>query len=247
MAGVTVTVATLRDRVCEYLGFGMDYSATSANNQAIVDACVIDGQRMFLGAHRWGFMRPVGSVTTSTADTTLASTVSIIDGDLAIVGSDGISDMPVRRTYEQHIRSLRDRHPVAVGRPSLYAVVPSIVSSTNVTTNVLMLYPTPDSEITLQFRYALRIDDLELSAVIGGDVHGDCIIEACLAMAEQRRDDVDGMHSARYREALERSRRRDGEQYGANTLGFMPHASGGVAYLRNPNVGTITVNGVTPE
>jgi hypothetical protein len=61
---------------------------------------------------------------------------------------------------------------------------------------------------------------LDTSVVLGSDLHGDVIVEACLAKAEQRRDDQLGLHSGIYEQMLRTALLRDADQYGGVHLGY---------------------------
>jgi hypothetical protein len=246
MSAVGITIGDLRDRVCHFLGYGAAYSAASAGKQADAAGIVRDALRNFYNTRRWLFLRPLRTVTTDDANTVLGSDIAAIQGDGHLVGADGRNDIPVIQTSVNNILAWREQNQSSGYRPRYFAVTPGVVETTagNIIDMVLMLYPEPTEEVTLAFRAMLRLSDLDNAVVIGGDVHGDVMIEACLAIAEQRRDDAAGLHTELYEQKLQAAVLRDADQYGGSYVGYMGNNSDAPARLgpiRDPR-GPIELN-----
>lgn len=246
MAGVAITLAELRDRVCHFLGYGASYSAATATRQSDTALVVRDGLRNFYNARRWLFMRPLRAVTTDAYSTALDADIAAVHGDGYLIGADGHYDFPVIQTSSTRLINMREQHPESTTRPRYFAVTPSIVETTtgNELTTLLLLYPEPSEEVTMTFRAMLRLSDIDNSVLIGSDLHADVMIEACLSLAEQRRDDVSGIHTMQYEQKLEAAKLRDADQFGGSYVGYMGDASDGAGSMglrRDPN-GPIDLN-----
>jgi len=71
----------------------------------------------------------------------------------------------------------------------------------------LLLYPTPDADITLNMRYAVAVEDLseDNPFPFGGRQHAETILASCLAVAEERSDGAQGQKYAKFMERLRAS------------------------------------------
>lgn len=160
------------------------------------------------GNHDWSFLRPVVSVTLAngTQSCDLPEDYGALDGTITATQSTTSSIWPVLVTGEGRIREMYARLPQATGRPVWAAEVPQkgvgLLSSSRYK---LAIYPQADDNFTLQFAYYLLPDCLTDSHpyAYGGMQHSQTILESCLAVAEERIDDISGgLHAQRYAERL---------------------------------------------
>ncbi len=88
----------------------------------------------------------------------------------------------------------------------------------------IMFYPTPDTGYVLKYSYEAYSGKLTvtLKYPLGGMYLAELYIESCLAVAEQRANDVVGLHSEQYTLLLLDAIKRDSKR-GAQTFGQMGH------------------------
>lgn len=144
-------------------------------------------------------------------------------------------------TGESIIRQRRQQS-TAVGRPTLGAIVfrsnPS--STTQGQRQQLMLYPTPETNYTISYRYRVIPDALTAlnKYPYGGAQHAEALIASCLAAAERRVNDAAGVKyddwMTRLRAAVSLDR-----QSGPSTFGYNGDGDG---YVAQPPM-TVLYNG----
>lgn len=133
-----------------------------------------------------------------------------------ISGRITFADSTIRRhtievTNDQRIREYR-QHAPRTGVPQLAAVRPigSNPQSHESGRWELMLYPTPDINYTIEFRFNLIADALLDGEFPWGNApHTETLIEACLAAADLHVNDEVGQHEAAYQRCLQTSYRYD--------------------------------------
>ena len=152
----------------------------------------------------------------------LPTDFSDIDGSLVYVSGQSILRAKVERTSEHQI--LTDLASwVTASYPRRYAIRPKAIDMSAVTAYELLLCPTPDAEYALYYKYSVAIPALDgdtNTTPPGGDQHGELYLEACLAAAEQKLHDSQGLHSARFMECLIASVSRDRKVSCPETLGI---------------------------
>lgn len=255
---LSLTYNDLRAEVGHKLGYGRDYDAWDAEQAASVASAIKSGLRQFyvpppLGgraSHRWTFLRPTRTVTTvdGTADYDLPDDYGGMDGDLTVLSSDN-AYAPVRWTGEGQVRALRSTSPDATGRPAFAADRPRAMQGGTGQRFTLLLYPTPDDEYTVQYRYFVLPDALSDERLFpyGGMAHAETILASCLAMAEERLDDVQGTYKAAFLERLAASVAHDSAAHEPDFYGKNLDRSddgGGHGTRRYRPVNNVTYNGV---
>jgi hypothetical protein len=108
-----------------------------------------------------------------------------------------------------------------------------------------MVYPTPDQAYTITFNYVAYPYSLTLSHPypLGGDAHGDTILESCLAAAEESLDDDQTLHTGRFQERLAASIAFD-KRKGPESLGYNGNFGWGRGHEDARNWGRIHGNRV---
>ena len=147
---------------------------------------------------------------------------------------------PISIGNEHGIR--RRRMTSYTGQPVLAALAPVTHDPTVGQRYDLQLYPTPGSDYTLTYVTNVIPDKLSTTNKypLGGPLHAQTLIEACLAIAEERSDDEDTGHRARFNNLLAASIRKDAVAHGPETLGYNRNDSyGRSARLIRP--GNVTV------
>jgi len=233
---LAVTFDDLRQEVGFYLGFGRSPANWTSEQAATVESVIKSGLRQFYFpppvngyVHQWHFLRPQTSLTT-TANT---STVDCPDDFAALDGpmtyASNVATYIVRHVSEDIIRR-KQQQSNRTGKPEMVAVRPRANDNFPASEGQrweFVFWPTPDAEYTLYYRYRIMPDALDTSNQYpyGGAMHGETILQSCLAVAEHRLDDKRGHHWERFMERLAASIRLDIEQEAADALGY--NADGG--------------------
>jgi len=115
--------------------------------------------------HQWGWLKPLATITTAADDEVydLPSDFAYVDGPMTIAPSDYMLYQPLKIVGEHQIRQ-RLQSTQSTGRPVEAAVrVKSPHDSSEGTQYELLLWPTPDGDYTLQYRYRINPDILAIS------------------------------------------------------------------------------------
>lgn len=246
--------------VGSYLGFGRgpNYSdpAWSTRQQNMIDSCVKSGLRQFycpppldgVNTYEWSFLKPTATMTLASGVNTIALPDDFggFEGVIT-VSSPTLVNWPIHVFNEGQIREAYSLNPSITGRPIQAAIVP--LRGTTGTTGQrfqLFFFPVPDTNYTVQFQYYLLADFINgtISYAYGGMAHAETILESCLAIAEQRIDGSNTVHSAQFMQRLAASIGKD-RQYKAQTLGYNRDNSDGNPWYRNWNhyADALLVNG----
>jgi hypothetical protein len=174
-----------------------------------------------------------------------------IDGPLTYAAGQSILRTRVDRISAHQLLELT-ASVVTPGCPRLFAIRPKAIDMSEATTYEMLLSPTPDAVYTLYYNYRVAIPALDGSTNTtppGGDSHGELYLEACLAAAEQKLHDAQGLHSARFMECLIASVSHDREVSCPETLGMnTDHSDSPIDWddHRFTNTGLTRYNGVYP-
>jgi len=235
----------LQAEVGSFLGWGSgpnppynDGAWTPFQQQRILSA-VKSGLRNFFfptppqggPTYDWSFLRPVATLGLSSS----AQTVQLPDdfggfeGQITLLTTKGMLWHPIQLVNEGQVRERYSFSPNVTGRPQVAALQP--LKGTTATAGQrwqLFLYPQADQAYTLQFTYYLLCDFLDggFPFPLGGMAHAETILESCLAVAEQRQDDAQGVHTANFLTRLAASIAAD-RRNKAQTLGYNRDLSDG--------------------
>lgn len=230
---ITLVYSDILKEVGYYLGYGRSTGLYTSAQQSFCDDVISAGLRRFINpppvrpgepGHSWSFMNPVGSLVTviGQGDYTLPFDFEQAIGDLTFAPY--AAPFSCKQVSGQRIRELRQWPvpPVIYQWPEYYAIEPVLATGTAGQRYQLMLYPAPNAVYTLGFKY--RVATSKMSAAYpyppGGPEHGETILEACLAVAEERTDDKMGVHNQKFMERLAASVSRDRAAGIPDTLGY---------------------------
>lgn len=199
-------------------GRGPDFNDSVWNAAQIVDIdfCVASGLRCFYfpppvegaSSYEWSFLRPVATIPfpVNTSVVPLPDDFGGFEGNLTILTS-GSTAQPWRIEWknEGSIREMYSVCPTQSGPPMFAAVAP--LKGTTGTAGQrfqLVMFPLADQTYTLQGTYYISPDFLSgaFPYAYGGAPHAETMLESCLAIAEQRRDDAMSVHTAKFKERL---------------------------------------------
>ena len=209
-----VTATSLKVEVADYLGYGRNSEGAgdgwSTEEEARLDACILAGRRQFYWpppltgtAHRWSFLRPVASLTTvaEQEDYTLPSDFGgLIGGQLHFDAGDNIwtSIEEIGEGAMLNYRSL----DYSVGTPRYAAIVPNDSDGSSAQTWTLQLFPAPNEEFTIKYRYQIVPESVGSAYNLGGDAHYETLVASCLAAAERKYRDGETVQQAYWQERL---------------------------------------------
>ena len=228
----------LKAEVAETLGYGRgpDFNDSVWNAAQIVDIdfCVASGLRCFYfppgidqdGSYDWSFLTPTVTLDlpAGTDIIPMPDDFGGFDGDVTLLTT-GSNAMPwkIQWRNEAALRQMYAVTPTETGPPMFCAELP--LKGTTGTQGQrwdMMLFPLADQDYTIQFAYYINPDYLSgaFPYAYGGAPHAETILESCLAIAEQRRDDAMSVHTAKFKERLQASismdRRNKPQKLGRN-------------------------------
>jgi len=242
----------IRDAVGHYLGYGRsDYSQ---DQLADIEACIESGLRQFYNpppvgegiAHRWSFLQPTASLQLAADqdDYDLPEDLGGITGSLTYPAQQ--AKPPIVLTSEAAIRRLRGSR-LTVGPPRRAAVRPKATDGQVAQGYELMVWPTPQSEVDICYQYYVQPHKLSSANPYpyGGPLHGETVMQSCLAAAELRLNDIKGPHWQQFMERLAASVLAD-RINGPDNLGYNADRSDGRP-ARPPRFDEVTYIGpITP-
>ncbi len=234
---LALAYAEVAAEVGSYLGFGRGtvYSdpAWSTQQQNMIDSCVKSGLRQFYfpppidgsgSTYDWSFLKPTTTLTLASGVATVALPDDFggFEGTITVLSTTGQVNWPIHLYNEGQIREAYSMNPTITGRPLQAALQP--LKGTTGTTGQrfqLFFFPVPDQSYTIQFQYYLLTDYINgtISYAYGGMAHAETILESCLAIAEQRIDGSQTVHSSQFLQRLAASIGKD-RQSKAQTLGY---------------------------
>jgi hypothetical protein len=121
--------------------------------------------------------------------------------------STGSGYCPPTLVGEGYIRHRRSESQ-STGTPLLVAVRPQATTNASGQRFELCVYPTPDALYAVSYRYSVLPSMLVNTTneyPYGGAMHGEMILESCLAIAEQMTTEGQGIHKALFLERLKTS------------------------------------------
>jgi hypothetical protein len=251
---LAVSFSEIQEAVGRLLGWGRTPADWASDERKLLDIAAIirEGERTFYyytppplirndvtvregERYSWSFLRPVYTlaITASTAAYDLPANFSeLIDGSVSLASGGG----KLSRSSEAHIRAL----PAKSGTPLYYGLRPKAIAEGGQTTWQIVFYPTPNEDTSATLRYSVVPPELsnDTPYPLGGAIHGQCLLEACLAAAERTMNDEEGIHAKRFLECVATSIRIDKEIDTPSDDGIWPleHPADGLhvtkAYLK---------------
>ncbi len=206
-----------------FFGFGRGAangdSAWTTQQDAAITSCVKSGLRNFYypaaaegipPGYDWSFLKPWVTLSLASAATVLALPDDFggFEGRVVIQTPAARSWWPLDLIGPGMVYQKAAELPSTTGRPCLACLEPlKATGPTQGQRQQLRFWPIADQEYSLQFQYYLLPDALSGSFpyAYGGMAHAETILESCLAVAEQRLDDMAGVHTMKFRERLQAS------------------------------------------
>ena len=245
-------------------GRGADNGDTAWTTQAAaaIYSCVDSGLRNVYypsgsegvpAGYEWSFLKPYATLELAEGESVLALPDDFggIEGDITVQTPQARSWWPISLVGPGMVYQRTAELSETTGRPCMACLEPiKGTTATQGQRQQIRFWPLADQDYTVQLQYYLLPDALTAAFpyALGGMAHAETILESCLAVAEQRLDDMAGVHTMKFRERLQASVAFDRKLKPQN-LGYNGDRSdqrhvglrGGV-YRRD--WGQVTVNGV---
>jgi hypothetical protein len=243
--------------VGDFMGWRRDPDVWSADKLARIQRDVGSGLRRFyycVPPHEWSFLRPFVSLSLASGATTvdLPDDFGGVEGRIAVTNSASGIFRPLDFENPGRVQQAYSEHPDLTGQPCLVAVRPlkSLPTGKNQKSE-LFVFPESDAAYTLTFQYYITpgyLLDTSMPYAYGGPEHHETILESCLAVAEERRDNVrNGLHAQAFQLRLAASVAMDRRKR-PQKLGYNRDCSDDAETLMLPTYGTlgtpVTINGV---
>jgi hypothetical protein len=220
--GLAIDYDALRRHLGRKLGYSRDPSDWTATQEADVEDIIQAGLRRFYRPagpegspiYVWSFLHKSASVTLVTTDYDYdlpVDFVNLTEDPVAAAATGG----RLERIPWQDLMAMRAR-ATATGVPYYCSVRPLTPDATTGTRHELLIYPTPASlqaGWTVNYRYLCAPGELDETNryPLGGVLHAQTVLDACLAEAELMLLDEPGVHSQKFAESLAASIRLDME------------------------------------
>jgi hypothetical protein len=240
--------------IADYFGFGRKKTAWTADQTVETDDTVQSGYRTFLfhgptqlGQVQWSFLKPLMSISTVSAksDYPLPDDYGGLTGAVTI-STTSTSYSPIRKISSNAIMEMRSRNPSQTGVPHEVAVRAIRADGAQGQRWELMVWPTPDGAYTLQLPTFVLPGKLSATNQYpyGGAAHSETILASCLAAAERKRHNTQGVNYARFMELLMASQSLDGKQHRPDYLGYNGDGSDGRRHGRHGQEHIVTYNDI---
>jgi hypothetical protein len=225
---MTVDFSKIRRRVAHILSLPIDDSNpwTLEQEQTVLEI-IQEGLRLFysppevdaFGQHSWTFFYQQAEMSTI-ADVqtyTLPPSFDHFDNDAEFTyTNDDEYYLPIKIVNDSKIRKL-DYQIDYTSFPRYAATRPVKVDGSSVQRWEIVFHPTPNSEYRLAYEfYAVPyMISLDNPIPLGGGTHGQCILKACEAAAEEYEYDKRGDKYQHFLEQLKTDIKRDARRQGA--------------------------------
>lgn len=213
-----LTYLDFRSEVGRYLGYkrpdSIDESPSNWTDEQLEDVnrLVQSAYRQFLYPppiqdekvpHEWSFLKPT-AITGTTASQAYIDLQSDFGGVIWGVALDDttVGNKQIKVITEPELREIDEG---SEGSPKYAALAPQTTTGSASQSWRLLLYPNPGTTIyTIRYQYQRIPAELSVSNpyAYGGAQHSETILQSCLAVAEQRYNDEQSIHQARFVEKL---------------------------------------------
>lgn len=145
-------------------------------------------------SHQWSFLKPFAEFTFASGATTLRLPFDCegIEGQVLISTDSGF---PTWLPLSGQVRHLYAVYPSTTGRPQRIEIEPiKGTGEDRGQRQQLVIWPAADQAYTIQFHYSIipKMLDGDLPYAYGGPTHSETILYSCLAVSEDRIDDMAG-------------------------------------------------------
>lgn len=214
-----ITYDELRRELGRFLGYDRDPDEWDSTQTTDVADILKSGLRSFywpnVGDKRyvWSFLRKLATIDTAANTSSFLLAADFEGGLEGLTHSNNSTRRWISRTNEFELRALLS-HSYKTGVPEYGALRAVQPSGGDRMRYEVLLYPVPDDTYTLSYRYATSPDELDDTNPyhLGGAVHSECVLEACLAAAEKvMQPETQPVHLPRFQECLQASIKIDSE------------------------------------
>lgn len=208
----------LRLEVGRYLGWTANPGTWDAQQTVDMQEIIDSGYRSFLypdleKPYVWTFLRP-----TTTLSLVAGTRTYDLPADFGVLTQDGFTYpnssgiTRIERVRETELRAHYAKEDLS-GDPKYAAIHPKTQVTGEPHLKQVSFYPVPDLARTLTYKYAVVPDMLNSVNLypVGGAIHAETLLQACLAAAERKMNDADGIHNQRFKQLLAVSMRLDQE------------------------------------
>ncbi len=239
---LSLKITDLQAKLGSYSGWGrgalFGETAWTSYQQAIIDDACQSGLRRFyypeplqgqVESHCWTFLRPTATLTLQTGNSTLnlPDDFGGFEGELTVQLSSGVIWMPVKLYNPGEIDAKYSLFPTMTSKPCM-AAIQWLKETTLVSGQRAQLYvwPKADQAYPLRFQYYILPNYLDAATApyaLGGASHIETVLESCLAIMEERLDDIprgQGIHgmafASRLAASISMDRRNKAQDLGPN-------------------------------
>jgi hypothetical protein len=232
---LNLTRAQIQAKLGTFAGWGTSPGGWSAYQQAVIDDATESGQRRFyfpeavdgMEPWEWSFLRPTSNLALAQGATTipLPDDFGGVVGQVTVLSSQTTSQpWKINWVTPDWLRLQYSLFPNSIGPPAYVAEDPlKGTTGTQGQRSQLLVWPAADMAYTLQLNYFVTPDATNgtFPYALGGPEHAETILESCLAVMEERLDDLmDGPHAQAFRRRLVASmaqdRKKKPPRYGKN-------------------------------
>jgi hypothetical protein len=213
-----ITYNEILREVGRYLGLARVPDDWSEQEQSDIADIIKGGLRSFYwpAGHCWSFLMPTAAMSLAAEKRTYDlpdDFTNILPGGFTYAVDS--KQAPIIRKSESEIRALWAKAELS-GPPVYFAIRAKVAESGGQTRYEALFYPVPSEDHILSFSYCVTPPALESGVNenhLGGAVHSETVLEACLAAAEKTMEDKQDIHSQRFAALLANSIALDkGEQ-----------------------------------
>lgn len=254
-----LTKRILSRKIGEFLKYGAHDGTWTAAQQAKVADVLRDGLRKFYDPvalpgqnlpHDWSFLAPVGQLQLQSGvyEYDLPADFAMLAGSLTYAPGTNVLYPPIAIRSEFDVRH-ELQYTDAASRPFMAAVRVKPSDGGTGTRYQLIVYPSPDGNYDVSFRYKINPLELEsdVALPLGGQAHAQTLIEACLAAAELSVGGAPGPHEAEFTRRLVASVGHDLKVTCPDTFGYLGDGRGECLDLHGNDYHVVTYNGAVVE
>jgi len=233
--GISITYSDLASEVAQYLGYSRSSAEWTTKQSNEIDRYVQSGIRQFYyppavsevtAGYEWSFLKPATTVDTvaDQGEIELPADFGRLIGDVYFSPETGYPSIP--QVTQGDILRFRQKNAESA-RPQLVAIRFKEGTGTTGQRQEVMFYPTPDAVYTLHYQYEAFPYSLSYDRPypLGGAKFSEVILESCLAVAEQRADNMQGTHYQRFAQLLADAVMRD-QRHKASFFGQIGDSGG---------------------
>ena len=209
-SGYGLSYADLKRYVSRYLGY--DYNNLNTLQTQDVNDAIQAGYRRFLDpppternglAHQWSFLQNIVTLNL-VADQyvyNLPSDLQSVKGTVTFSSPSSLYRAQVTQISENDLRRLREADMPEHKWPYHFALRYNSSGQPD-----MLFYPTPSESYAVEFSYHVRKAALGSGGtILGGDVHAETVLAACLAAAERLMEEASGVHEQQFQERIRAS------------------------------------------